>query len=199
MTAHAVLTAELPGRPGVAGGALRPATAEDAPAIHALIAKYQGEGRLLPRAEEEIARHADRFLVITDPAFATSGRFGEAGACHRSYGAASIGHVIGCAELAPLSHTVAEVRSLVVDEQARGLGFGRLLVDTIADEARLAGFRTVCAFTHDPAYFVRLGYSLVPHAWLPEKIVHDCAGCTLFRQCGQQAVRLQLAERGPRA
>ena len=107
--------------------------------------------------------------------------------------------VMGCAELAPLSHTVAEVRSLVVDEQARGLGFGRLLVDTIADEARLAGFRTVCAFTHDPAYFVRLGYSLVPHAWLPEKIAHDCAGCALFRQCGQDAVRLQLAERGPRA
>jgi amino-acid N-acetyltransferase len=107
--------------------------------------------------------------------------------------------IMGCAELAPLSSDVAEVRSLVVDEQARGLGFGRLLVDTIADEARMAGFRTVCAFTHDPAYFVRLGYSLVPHAWLPEKIAHDCAGCTLFRQCGQDAVRLQLSERGPRA
>jgi amino-acid N-acetyltransferase len=176
VTAHALLTTALPGRPGVAGGALRPARAEDAPAIHALIAKYQAAGRLLPRPEEEIARHADRFLVITD-------------GCD----------VMGCAELAPLSHTVAEVRSLVVDEQARGLGFGRLLVDTIADQARLAGFRTVCAFTHDPAYFVRLGYSLVPHAWLPDKIAHDCAGCTLFRQCGQDAVRLQLAERGPRA
>jgi amino-acid N-acetyltransferase len=184
VTARAVLTTAFPGRPGVVGGALRPATAEDARAIHALIAKYQAAGRLLPRPEEEIGRHADRFLVITDgPAF----------------GAAGTETVMGCAELAPLSATVAEVRSLVVDEQARGLGFGRLLVDTIADEARLAGFRTVCAFTHDPAYFVRLGYSLVPHAWLPEKIAHDCAGCTLFRQCGQDAVRLQLAERGPRA
>ena len=176
MTAHAVLTAAIPGRPGVVGGALRPATVADAPAIHALIAKYQAAGRLLPRPEEEIGRHADRFLLVTD---------GQ--------------DVMGCAELAPLSATVAEVRSLVVDEQARGLGFGRLLVDTIADQARRAGFRTVCAFTHDPAYFVRLGYSLVPHAWLPEKIGHDCAGCTLFRRCGQDAVRLQLAERGPRA
>ena len=175
MTARAVLTATLPGRPGVVGGALRPATAEDAPAIHALIAKYQAAGRLLPRQQDDIARHADRFLVITD---------GDT--------------VMGCAELAPLSATVAEVRSLVVDEQARGLGFGRLLVDTIADEARLAGFVSVCAFSHDPAFFVRLGYSLVPHAWLPAKIAHDCAGCTLFRRCGQDAVRLQLAERGPR-
>ena len=175
MTARAVLTATLPGRPGVVGGALRPATAQDAPAIHALIAKYQSAGRLLARPEDEIRRHADRFLVITD------------------------GHtVMGCAELAPLSATVAEVRSLVVDEQARGLGFGRLLVDTIADEAHLAGFVTVCAFSHDPAFFMRLGYSLVPHAWLPAKIALDCAGCALFRRCGQDAVRLQLAERGPR-
>jgi amino-acid N-acetyltransferase len=188
VTAHAVLTATVPGRPGAVGSALRPATAEDAPAIHALIARYQAAGRLLPRSEDEIARHADRFLVVTTPAFAGGGRFGEVP-----------GDVMGCAELAPLSATVAEVRSLVVDEQARGLGFGRLLVDAIADEARHAGFRSVCAFTHDPAYFVRLGYSLVPHAWLPAKIAHDCAGCALFRQCGQDAVRLQLAELGPRA
>ena len=86
MTAHAVLTTTLPGWSGVVGGALRPATAADAPAIHALIAKYQVAGRLLPRPEDDIARHADRFLVITD------------------------GHsVMGCAELAPLSATVAEV------------------------------------------------------------------------------------------
>lgn len=189
MTARAVLTATLPGRPGVVGGALRPATVEDAPAIHALITKYQAEGRLLPRSEEELARHAERFLVITEPAFATVGRLG----------AARGRKVLGCAELAPLAATVAEVRSLVVDEQVPGLGLGRLLVDTIADEAHVAGFRTVCAFTHDPAYLVRLGYSLVPHAWLPEKIAHDCAGCMLFRRCGQDAVRLQLAERGPRA
>ena len=176
MTAQAVVTMTLPGRPGLVGGALRPASADDARAIHVLISKYQAAGRLLPRSEDEIARHADRFLVVTD------------------------GHdVMGCAELAPLSVAVAEVRSLVVDEQARGLGFGRLLVDTLADEARMAGFRTLCAFTHEPAYFVRLGYSLVPHAWLPEKIALDCAGCTLFRQCGQDAVRLQLAERSPRA
>lgn len=173
MTARAVLTATSPNRPGATiGGALRPAVAADAAAIHALIARYQAAGRLLPRPEDEIARHADRFLVITDGAT-----------------------VIGCAELAPLSASVAEVRSLVVDEQARGLSFGRVLVDAITEEAHAAGFRSVCAFTHEPAYFVRLGFSLVPHAWLPEKIAHDCAGCTLFRACGQEAVRLQLDER----
>lgn len=172
MTAHAVLSMTGPVRPGLTGGVLRAATAADAPAIHALIERYQAAGRLLPRSVEEIARHADRFLVV-----------------HAD------GAVLGCAELAPLSASVAEVRSLVVDEAARGLGFGRLLVDTLADEAHLAGFRTICAFTHEPGYFVRLGYSLVPHAWLPQKIALDCAGCSLFRACGQDAVRLHLGER----
>ena len=102
------------------------------------------------------------------------------------------GEVLACAELAPLSAEVAEVRSLVVDEEARGLGFARVLIDTLGVEARMAGFRSLCAFTHEPAFFVRLGFSLVPHAWLPEKIAHDCAGCPLFRRCGQDAVRLEL-------
>lgn len=53
--------------------------------------------------------------------------------------------LVGCAELAPLSSEVAEVRSLVVDRGARGEG-------------------------------------------LAEKIACDCAGCTLFRSCEQQAL-----------
>lgn len=172
MTTRAVLTA-APGAQGpVTGGSLRPATAGDAGGIHALVARYQSEGRLLPRPEAEIARHAERFLVVEDLA---------------------TGAVVACAELAPLSERVAEVRSLVVHEEARGLGFGRVLVETLAAEASMAGFRSLCAFTHEPGYFVRLGFSLVPHAWLPEKIALDCAGCALFRRCGQDAVRLDLA------
>jgi amino-acid N-acetyltransferase len=150
---------------------LRRAVTADAPAIHALITRYQHEGRLLPRTEEEIGRHAARFLVVAE---------GD--------------DVLGCAELAPLSGVVAEVRSLVVDRAARGLGLGQRLVDAIADDASGLGFRTVCAFTHEPGYFARLGFSMVPHAWLPEKIGLDCASCVLFRRCGQSAMRLQLDE-----
>ncbi len=174
MTVRKVL--RIPAQAGAgSAGALRPANATDASGIHRLITRYQAAGRLLPRADDEIARHADRFLVITD---------GD--------------DVLGCAELAPLSPHVAEVRSLVVDQTARGLGFGRSLIEALTEEAAQAGFTTVCAFTHDPSYFVRLGYSLVPHAWLPAKIAVDCAGCTLFRQCGQSAVQLRLEPRASR-
>jgi len=167
MTATAI-AALRPSLPATLEGSpiMRTATRADASAIHSLIARYQEEGRLLPRSEDEIARHAERFLVILDGA-----------------------DVSGCAELAPLSATVAEVRSLVVDESLRGLGLGRLLVEQLTREARLAGFTTVCAFTHEPGYFARLGFGLVPHAWLPEKIGADCAGCAIFSCAARRSPR----------
>jgi N-acetylglutamate synthase-like GNAT family acetyltransferase len=33
-----------------------------------------------------------------------------------------------------------------------------------------------------------MGFSIVPHVWLPEKIVADCHTCSHFRNCGQYAV-----------
>jgi hypothetical protein len=39
---------------------------------------------------------------------------------------------------------------------------------------------------------VKLGFTIVPHMWVPEKIAHDCTGCPLFRRCGQFAVTLPL-------
>jgi N-acetylglutamate synthase-like GNAT family acetyltransferase len=33
-----------------------------------------------------------------------------------------------------------------------------------------------------------MGFSIIPHVWLPEKIVTDCHTCSHFRNCGQYAV-----------
>jgi amino-acid N-acetyltransferase len=154
---------------------LRAGTDMDAAAIHALIASHVSEGRLLPRERGEIALHAHRFVVASD---------GD--------------RVVACAELAPLSRAVSEVRSLVVSEEARSLGLGGEMLDALVERATLAGFEKVCAFTHAPSYFVRRGFSLVPHGWLPEKIVTNCHSCPLFRQCGQYAVMREL-RRAPQA
>lgn len=153
--------------------AIRPATEADAPALHALIAAHLEEGRLLPRTLDELAVHAPRFVVAVDTA--------------------SGGRVVGCAELAPLSQAVAEVRSLVVSRDARRHGLGVQMVDDLAARARRDGFTRLCAFAHDPAFFVRRGFSIVPHTWVPEKIAHDCNSCPLFRNCGQYAVVLEVS------
>jgi N-acetylglutamate synthase-like GNAT family acetyltransferase len=157
-----IRTFEFPDAESVA---LRTAVADDAGAIHELIDKYLSEGHLLPRALGEILVHVDRFVV----------------AVHDD-------EVVAFAELAPLSRSVAEVRSMVVSRQARSLGVGRRIVDDLIRRAAAAGFDKLCAFTHSPGYFVHLGFSIVPHAWLPEKIVTDCHACSQFRQCGQYAV-----------
>ena len=63
--------------------------------------------------------------------------------------------IVGCAELAPLSPAVAEIRSLVVSNSARQLGIGNRMVEALAARARNEEFARLCAFAHDPAFFVR--------------------------------------------
>jgi len=148
---------------------IRPARISDATAIHALIDTNRERGHLLPRTLDDIAARIRGFFV-----------------------AEREGRIAGCGELARLSVDVAEVRSLVVDEPWRGNGVAGKLVSALHRRARIDGHRRLCAFAHDPVPFMRLGFSIVPHAWLPEKISADCAQCALFRQCGQYALMVSL-------
>jgi amino-acid N-acetyltransferase len=148
---------------------VRSAVAADAAGIHRLIVTHAVEGRLLTRSLDEVAAHLDRFVVAAEEDL-----------------------VVGCVDLAPLSASVAEARSLVVDATVRANGIGRQLLDQLTVRAEGAGFAMLCAFTHSPAYFVQAGFSIVPHAWVPEKIDRDCRNCSLFRRCGQYAVALPL-------
>ncbi len=138
---------------------------KQASVLHALITANLDEGRLLPRTLDEITTHACRFTI------ALRGR-----------------KIVGCAELAPLSTQVAEVRSLAVDAKERGNGVGTMLVDTLRKQAHEEGFDKLSAFTHAPGYFSQMGFSIVPHLWMQEKISTDCVKCEHFRRCGQYAM-----------
>jgi amino-acid N-acetyltransferase len=148
---------------------LRTGDPSDARRLHALISASQAEGHLLPRTLAEVTQHASRFVVAV-----------------RSR------KIVGCAELAALSTQVAEVRSLVVDPSARSLGVGGMIVEELRARARREGFDKLCAFTHAPGYFMPMGFSIVPHLWVTEKIYTDCVKCPLFRRCGQYAMVLPL-------
>jgi amino-acid N-acetyltransferase len=157
---------------------LRTAAVGDAKKLHALIEAHLEEGHLLPRTLGELTAHAERFVV-----------------------AVRRGTIIGCGELAALSPHVAEVRSLAVDASARGARIGVMIVDELRRRARREGFEKLCAFTHVPGYFIHMGFSIVPHTWLLEKIFTDCVKCPHFRQCGQYAMVVPIdsafdAERG---
>ena len=157
---------------------LRTAGASDAKKLYTLIQAHLEEGHLLPRTLGELAVHAERFVV-----------------------ALKARKIVGCAELAPLSPHVAEVRSLAVDSAARGSRVGVTIVDELRSRARREGYEKLCAFTHAPGYFIHMGFSIVPHLWLTEKVFIDCVKCPQFRQCGQYAMVVPLdvafdAERG---
>lgn len=149
---------------------LRTAVESDARRIHELIEQHVQEGRLLPRRLPELSAHVDRFVV------GVNGR----------------GSIVACGELAPLSHARAEIRSLVVNHNHRGEGLGRRLVDELRRRACLDGYDVLCVFARQPAYFAHMGFSIVPHTWLPEKISVDCRTCVLFRSCGQYAMVAHL-------
>jgi amino-acid N-acetyltransferase len=148
---------------------LRSARDSDARTLYALIGANLEEGHLLPRTLTEVTARATRFVV------ATRGR-----------------RIVGCAELAALSPHVAEVRSLAVEGRERGKGVGTMIIDELRRRGRSEGFDKLCAFTHAPAYFIQMGFSIVPHNWLLEKLTTDCVKCPLFRTCGQYAMVVPL-------
>jgi amino-acid N-acetyltransferase len=152
---------------------IRPATADDAAAIHALVEAHRQEGHLLPRQLDEIQARAARFVVADVD-----------------------GAIKACAELVPLSKHRAEVRSLVVSGDVRRHGVAARLLNELQQRAAAEGFRSLLALAHDPRFFIRHNFSIVPHEWLAEKIARDCHQCALFRCCGQYAMLLSLTPSG---
>src|SRR4030067_3303151 len=111
---------------------VRPAEIHDVPEIHHLLEIYSAQGNLLPRTMNELDRHLRDFFVVE-----VSGK------------------LAACGALEIFTESLGEVRSLVVDDAFKGRGFGRMLVQRIADEARgrglprLRGARSVAApFCH---------------------------------------------------
>ena len=162
-------TAAPPAPAAAEAVAIRPATAADAGRVYRLITENLVAGHLLARPLGEVELHVPRFLVAAD---------GD--------------RVVGCGELARLSPAVAEIRSLVVDGPQRGTGVGGRLLRALIAEAVSQRFPRLCAFTHQARPFVRAGFSIVPHPWVPAKIAADCQTCDLFRRCRQYAVVLDL-------
>jgi GNAT superfamily N-acetyltransferase len=81
------------------------------------------------------------------------------------------GKRVGCIFCVENDQHTAQLRLLLVDPVARGLGLGRQLVDTCVEFARGAGYRRMVLWTNDPLVsaarlYVAAGFTLVkeePH------------------------------------
>ena len=68
------------------------------------------------------------------------------------------GEVVGCGALHVMWEDLAEVRTLAVDDGARGLGVGSAIVRALLDDARTAGIARVFCLTFEVPFFARLGF-----------------------------------------
>jgi amino-acid N-acetyltransferase len=68
------------------------------------------------------------------------------------------GDVLGCGALHVLWEDLAEIRTVVVDKRARGLGLGHALVGKLVGLARELGLQRIFVLTFETHFFARHGF-----------------------------------------
>lgn len=139
------------------------ASLSDITTMQALVKKEVEAGIILPRSDDEIATNI------------------------RSYTLAMVdGKLIGFCALHVHTAYLAEIRSLIIKEELRGIKIGEGLVNKALDEARSLGIQRVLSLTYKQSFFERLGFVEIPKESLPEhKIWADCIKCKHFPVCNE--------------
>jgi amino-acid N-acetyltransferase len=148
---------------------IRTATVHDVPRISEIINSHAELGRMLFKSYAQLYESLRDFAV-----FETDGK------------------VVGCTALAIIWADLAEVRSLAVDENARGQGIGRKLTEWCVAEARRLQIRRLMSLTYEQAFFEKLGFEVVNKDTLPLKVWSDCVRCPKREGCDEIAMVLTL-------
>jgi amino-acid N-acetyltransferase len=146
---------------------IRPATIHDVPRIQEIISSHAELGKMLFKSLAQLYESLRDFAVY------------EIDAERR---------VVGCAAVSVLWADLAEVRSLAVDEDYRGRGIGRRLVEWCAEEATRLQIRRLMTLTYEQVFFEKLGFEVVPKESLPLKVWSDCVRCPKKDNCDEIAM-----------
>jgi amino-acid N-acetyltransferase len=125
-----------------------PANETDILQLLALNNRYSASGLTLARTPEFAANHLSDYRVLRD----------------------AQGGIIGCVALDEYSPSVAEIVSLVVNEDAHGLGFGRQLIAAAVELATTRGYQELFAVSYSDELFLSAGFERAPLESYPEKI-----------------------------
>jgi argininosuccinate lyase/amino-acid N-acetyltransferase len=146
-----------------------PACIDHVEAICKLVDYWAVQGENLPRSRDEVVESLTDFGVALQD-----------------------GRVIGCGCLHLYTSTLAEIRSLGVDPDAKGHGVGSRMVEYFLECARRLHIRRVFVLTRAPDFFLRNGFQVVAIDTLPEKVFKDCLKCTKRDKCDEIAMICEL-------
>lgn len=91
------------------------------------------------------------------------------------------------------SPRLAEVRSLVVSKDFRGLKLGKQLVESCIKEAKKYGIKQLLSLTYEQGFFESCGFRVISKEEIPEhKIWADCIRCKHFPICDEIAMVIDL-------
>jgi len=162
---------------------IRPATIHDVPRIQEIISSHAELGKMLFKSLAQLYESM-RDFAIYELDSETGGDEGRA----------SPGRVVGCCALSIVWADMAEIRSLAVDDEFRGRGIGRRLVDWAVDEARRLQIRRLMALTYEQTFFEKSGFEVVPKDSLPLKVWSDCVRCPKRDGCDEIAMVRVLSD-----
>ncbi len=147
---------------------VRPARSSDVQNIFHLIDSMTGDGTLLRRSATEIEQQIESFLVADS----------------------AEGDFLGCAALHRYNAQLAEIRSIAVRPEARGLGAGGMLLQHLLADLQESGTGCACLFTRIPEFFAHYGFHTVPAGAVIAKVAKDCVRCPRRQACDETAMAL---------
>ncbi len=148
------------------------ATLSDIPHMQALVTTEVKDGIILNRTEDEVASNIRSYVLVKDD-----------------------GKLVGYTALHIHSKRVAEIRSLIVDENYRSQNLGKRMVQFALDEAKTLGVEEeVLVLTYLPQFFEKLQFQEISKESIPEhKIWADCIKCIHFPICNEVALVYKLS------
>lgn len=144
----------------------------DIPAMQALVSSEVKDGIILNRTEDEVANNIRSYVLAKEDE-----------------------KLVGYAALHIHSKRLAEIRSLIVDEDYRGQKIGQGIVEFTLTEAKVLGVEEdVLVLTYLPQFFQKLDFKEINKEVIPEhKIWADCIKCIHFPICNEVALVYKLA------
>ncbi|MGE5703145.1 MAG: N-acetyltransferase [Clostridia bacterium] len=144
---------------------VRHALIKDLDQMLEIINRYAQQGLMLPRTKLSVCENLQSFLVAHD---------GD--------------RVVGVAGLHILWEDLAEIRSLAIAENTKGMGIGKQLVESLVEHSKRMGIKRVLSLTYQKEFFEKCGFTIVAKESLPQKVWKDCINCSKLPVCDEIAM-----------